>query len=383
MRIGNRGLAHRAGSGLAKSSAHPDLQRTSPGTFGKTSACVHLSPTPMHRACCAPGPRASTMASLFVRPEWPKVNPIPSPGLPAFARLPLRFDVDALRRVASATSRRTNPSFATASRRLCAVPSIGRFGATPGSMPCSTGRRTARASRRRRSSFMLRAADPPCWRKCWPFSQATSCCPNHRLSMPCCAPTTAIRQWLIGNPLGSPRGSPPGVSAEWERNAPSLPTSTPGTSSSYLCCAAPFRIHHGSSSTAIRWRSSPRIWMHPAGTWCRGSSARRHWPCRWNRRAHAPARNSSRARRAACLRPDSNNAPGTAGSPSITTSCPAADAATALAGLRHHAKRPGEAFEPDRARKREAAGGAVREQVERWAVQPYLALEALRARQSN
>jgi hypothetical protein len=61
----------------------------------------------------------------------------------------------------------------------------------------------------------------------------------------------------------------------------------------------------------------------------------------------------------------------------------AADAATALTGLRDHAKRPGEAFEPDRARKREAAGGAVREQVERWAVQPYLALDALRARQSN
>lgn len=59
----------------------------------------------------------------------------------------------------------------------------------------------------------------------------------------------------------------------------------------------------------------------------------------------------------------------------------AAGAATALTGLRNHAKRPNEAFAPDRARKREAAGSAVREQVERWALQPYLALEALRVEQ--
>jgi hypothetical protein len=38
------------------------------------------------------------MASLFVQLEWRKLNPI----LPPFARLPLRFDVDALRRAVAA-----------------------------------------------------------------------------------------------------------------------------------------------------------------------------------------------------------------------------------------------------------------------------------------
>ena len=56
----------------------------------------------------------------------------------------------------------------------------------------------------------------------------------------------------------------------------------------------------------------------------------------------------------------------------------AAEAASAAKGLAHHAKRRAESFEPDRERKREAVDDAVREQVERWASRPYLALEALR-----
>lgn len=57
------------------------------------------------------------------------------------------------------------------------------------------------------------------------------------------------------------------------------------------------------------------------------------------------------------------------------------DAAPMLAGARHHAKRPGEVFEPDHARKRQAVDDATRAEVERWARQPYAALEALRAEQ--
>ncbi|HEV2682450.1 MAG TPA: hypothetical protein VGV14_18250 [Rhodanobacter sp.] len=60
-----------------------------------------------------------------------------------------------------------------------------------------------------------------------------------------------------------------------------------------------------------------------------------------------------------------------------------ADAAATLAGATHHAKRPGEVFEQDHARKRQAADDATREQVERWALQPYAALEALRAEQRS
>jgi len=56
-------------------------------------------------------------------------------------------------------------------------------------------------------------------------------------------------------------------------------------------------------------------------------------------------------------------------------------AASTLAGATHHAKRPGEVFEQDRARKRQAADDATCRQVERWAQQPYAALEALRAEQ--
>ena len=59
----------------------------------------------------------------------------------------------------------------------------------------------------------------------------------------------------------------------------------------------------------------------------------------------------------------------------------AADAAPALTGLHRHSKRPRETFEPDRTRKHEAVEDALRKQVERWAMQPYLALEALRAEQ--
>ena len=59
----------------------------------------------------------------------------------------------------------------------------------------------------------------------------------------------------------------------------------------------------------------------------------------------------------------------------------AADATAALTGLSHHAKRRAESFEPDRVRKREAVDDAVREQVERWALRPYLALESLRGEQ--
>lgn len=58
-----------------------------------------------------------------------------------------------------------------------------------------------------------------------------------------------------------------------------------------------------------------------------------------------------------------------------------ADAAHALAGPREHAKRPGEAFAPDRRRKREAADVDTRRQVERWAQPAYAALEAFRAAQ--
>lgn len=58
-----------------------------------------------------------------------------------------------------------------------------------------------------------------------------------------------------------------------------------------------------------------------------------------------------------------------------------ADAARALAGARDHAKRPGEAFEPDRLRKRAAADEDTRRQVERWARPAYAALEAFRAGQ--
>jgi hypothetical protein len=56
-------------------------------------------------------------------------------------------------------------------------------------------------------------------------------------------------------------------------------------------------------------------------------------------------------------------------------------AAAALDGLRDHAKRPGERFEPDRASKRQAADDDTRRQVERWASPPYAALEALRETQ--
>lgn len=59
----------------------------------------------------------------------------------------------------------------------------------------------------------------------------------------------------------------------------------------------------------------------------------------------------------------------------------AAGAASAATGVQHHAKRPREAFEPDHVHKREAANVEVREQVERWARPPYLALEALRTEQ--
>jgi len=56
-------------------------------------------------------------------------------------------------------------------------------------------------------------------------------------------------------------------------------------------------------------------------------------------------------------------------------------APSALAGAEHHAKRPGEVFEQDRERKRLAADGAMRQQIEQWAQRPYAALEALRAEQ--
>jgi hypothetical protein len=59
----------------------------------------------------------------------------------------------------------------------------------------------------------------------------------------------------------------------------------------------------------------------------------------------------------------------------------AEDAATALAGLREHAKRRGELFEPDRERKQQAADDAIRAQVQRWARPPYLTLEKLRMQQ--
>jgi hypothetical protein len=58
----------------------------------------------------------------------------------------------------------------------------------------------------------------------------------------------------------------------------------------------------------------------------------------------------------------------------------AASVAAALAGARDHAKRPGEAFEPDRQRKREAADEDTRRQVERWAMPAYRALEDWRRR---
>jgi hypothetical protein len=58
----------------------------------------------------------------------------------------------------------------------------------------------------------------------------------------------------------------------------------------------------------------------------------------------------------------------------------ASDAARARSGLQRHSKRPREAFESDDLRKREAVGEPVREQVARWAMPPYLALEALRAK---
>lgn len=53
----------------------------------------------------------------------------------------------------------------------------------------------------------------------------------------------------------------------------------------------------------------------------------------------------------------------------------------AMAGARHHAKRPGERFEPDSLHRQQAADKAIRAQVERWAHAPYAALEALRGRQ--
>ena len=58
-----------------------------------------------------------------------------------------------------------------------------------------------------------------------------------------------------------------------------------------------------------------------------------------------------------------------------------ADAAFARTGLQRHSKRPRERFEPDGIRKREAVDESVREQVARWAMPPYLALERLRAQQ--
>ncbi len=57
------------------------------------------------------------------------------------------------------------------------------------------------------------------------------------------------------------------------------------------------------------------------------------------------------------------------------------DAATALAGARDHAKRPGERFRPDRQDKQHAADEATRMHVQRWAQPAYAGLEALRHRQ--
>jgi hypothetical protein len=59
------------------------------------------------------------------------------------------------------------------------------------------------------------------------------------------------------------------------------------------------------------------------------------------------------------------------------------DTAAALAGAAHHSKRPGERFGPDRQDKPPAVDDATRQQVEQWAMQPYAALEALRADQQS
>lgn len=57
--------------------------------------------------------------------------------------------------------------------------------------------------------------------------------------------------------------------------------------------------------------------------------------------------------------------------------------ATVLAGAAHHSKRPDELFEPDRPDKPPAVDDATRLQVEQWAMQPYVALEALRNAQRS
>lgn len=59
------------------------------------------------------------------------------------------------------------------------------------------------------------------------------------------------------------------------------------------------------------------------------------------------------------------------------------DAAAVLAGAAHHSKRPAELFEPDRPDKPPAVDDATRQLVERWAMQPYAALETLRAGQQS
>lgn len=53
-------------------------------------------------------------------------------------------------------------------------------------------------------------------------------------------------------------------------------------------------------------------------------------------------------------------------------------AAAAMAGARDHAKRPGEAFQPDRERKRQQADEALHDAVSTWALPHYEALENLR-----
>ncbi|KRF02077.1 aspartyl beta-hydroxylase [Frateuria sp. Soil773] len=53
-------------------------------------------------------------------------------------------------------------------------------------------------------------------------------------------------------------------------------------------------------------------------------------------------------------------------------------AARARTGMTHHAKRPGDLFQPDRSRKRQAADDGTRRQVAQWTDAAYAALEALR-----
>ena len=53
-------------------------------------------------------------------------------------------------------------------------------------------------------------------------------------------------------------------------------------------------------------------------------------------------------------------------------------AAAAMAGARDHAKRPGEAFQSDRERKRRQADDTLRDAVSAWAMPHYEALETLR-----